>query len=261
MNIPVSIELLAGILGGLIVSMVVLLLLQVRNSAMVNRIAAPAYEYVHHQAEVESQVIIDEAKQKAEAIIASAEAERAQILASYTEHAAELQASYQAHLKHHTEMLTQKMNGAVATHLQSLEGLGSQSIETVEQGRAKLEQRFNIFLESFTATEHQLATAATTAATHMTDKLTAATELISAGLENQDALIKAHFEQHTKDALEALDEELTAYKLSRMRILDTHIMEIVEVVTKRVLLKQLTITEHAELARDALEAAKKESFL
>ncbi len=283
MNIPVSLELLAGILGGLIVSMVVLLLLQVRNSAMVSRIAAPAYEFVQQQAEREAETIIEAAKKQAADIVAAANAQHAEILASYTSHAAELQASYQEHLKNHTEMLTQKMNGAIAMHIEKLEGLGDQSIETLEEGRAKVQGRFSILLESFTRTEHDLEAAAkaeseklgatfaklgTEATAEVTTKVAAAvasvdeaTKALVAKLAAEDAMVKAHLEEHTKAALAAVDSEIAALKASRLRILDTRITEIVEAVTKQVLQKQLTITEHAALAKEALAAAKRDGAL
>jgi KaiC/GvpD/RAD55 family RecA-like ATPase len=261
MNIPLSIELLAGILGGLIVSMLVMLFLQVRSSFMVNRIAAPAYEFVQHQAEEEAAGIIAAAKQQAEAILVSAETERAQVLAAYTQHAADLQGAYQENIKQHADMLTQKMNGAIAVHLEKLDSIGQQSLDTLEAGRDKLNQRFMLVLESFTATEKEIDAAAEAALGTMSRVVENASNTLTNALATQDMMVKTKLDEHTKAALTALDGEILAYKKARLHLLDTHINTIVESVTKRVLQKQLTITDHAELARDALAAAKRESIL
>ncbi len=261
MNIPLSIELLAGILGGLIVSMLVMLFLQVRSSLMVNRIAAPAYEFVQHQAEEEAEGIIAEAKRKADAIIASAETEHTQILAAYTQHAAELQSAYQENLKQHAEMLTQKMNGAIAVHLEKLESIGDQSLDALEAGREKLNTRFMGVLDSFTATEKQVDAAAQASLSTMSRVIENASSTLTNALATQDMMVKTKLDEHTKAALVALDGEILAYKKARLHLLDTHINNIVESVTKKVLQKQLTITDHAELARDALAVAKRENIL
>jgi hypothetical protein len=80
---------------------------------------------------------------------------------------------------------------------------------------------------------------------------------LKAQADAQQERIETSLKKANDDALLQIDQ----YKKARLSLLDTHIERLIEDVTTRVLHKKLTVTEHAELARNALAEAKEHNLI
>lgn len=261
MNFMFSAELLIGTFAGLVTAMIVLLALQVRNSIAVNRLAAPVYDYVLHEAAAEAKQIVDQAKREATHIRDEAEAERAVLIATYTDHIHSLHQTFTEQLTAHTAKMEKTIDVSFQKTVDGWHTAGMELHARMSAAEKNVKERFATLETSLADTEATLAKRADQAMETFEHDLTATVTVMKEKLQAYDTAVTSHVDTHTKDALKAIDDALLAYRTARERILDTHMAQIIEAVATDVLHKQLTLTDHAELAQQALIEAKQRHIL
>lgn len=261
MNPLFSIELLIGILAGLVTAMIVLLALQVRNSMAVNRLAAPVYDFVLHEADQQAKQIIEKAKREAKQIRDEAEEERDVLIANYTEEIHTLQQTFTTQLATHTN----KMEQTLATTFQKTVDAWQTAGIDMQARMMSVEQtvtgRFSALETALEEAQATIGSQATVAVGTFEKGLEETVIALREKLEASDAIVTAKVDEHTKGSLKAIDDALLSYRSARERILDTHMAQIIEAVATDVLHKQLTLNDHAELAKQALIDAKQRHLL
>ncbi len=109
------------------------------------------------------------------------------------------------------------------------------------------------------STQNSIQEESAQAVSSVKEKLQETAQVLSDQLESYDTTVTETISSHINHTYEKIDEEMHTYREARKAILDRHIQQIVEDVANRVLRKQLTVTEHAELAREALRRAKEDN--
>ena len=255
-TIPVSVELLAGILGGLIVAMVVLLLLQVRNSAVVNRIAAPAYEFVQQQAAAEAAQIVEAAKAEAAQIVASTRAEQESVLVAYREQAISLQKTYEAQLSGQVTNLQEQIHSTIAAHFGQIESVAKEAARLSEERTKTLEGQFEAVKTRYAALGDTLETKAATLSQSLTDAVTRTSDEVTRALEAQEQTLSDALAVHVREVYASVDAAVVSYQKERYALVDTHLERMVETVITEVLETNLTLSDHAAIVQSSLAAAK-----
>jgi len=261
MSTFISVELLLGILAGLVTAMVVLIVLQVRNSVAVQRLAAPVYDFVIHEAEERAKEIVDEARREAKQITAQAEKEREKLIDNYTAEIATLQKVFEDKLSIHTENLEKTIDTTFSNSLAAWEKVSlemQKQLQTTEQG---VVEKFALLQQSLETSEKQITSQAATAMVDFEKQLTDTVVKLKEKMDTFDSSITTHIDEHTKEALATIDNALASYRRAREHILDAHMAQIIETVTAEVLHTQLTLQEHAELTKRALLDAKERNLL
>ncbi len=255
-TIPVSVELLAGILGGLIVAMIVLLLLQVRNSVVVNRIAAPAYEFVQQQAAAESARIVESAKAEAAHIVETTRAEQELILASYREQVASLQKNYEAKFSGQVTGLQEQINATITAHFGQIELVAKEAARLSEERTKTLEGQFEIIKNRYIALGETLETKAVTLTESLTDAVARTSAEVARALEAQEQSLADALSAQVHEAYASVDTAVAQYQKERYALVDTHLERMVETVITEVLKTNLTLSDHAAIVQSSLAAAK-----
>ncbi len=261
MSTFISVELLLGILAGLVTAMVVLIVLQVRNSVAVQRLAAPVYDFVIHEAEERAKEIVEEAKREAKNITAQAEKEREKLIEKYTADITTLHKVFESQLRTHTDTLEKTIDTTFSASVASWQKASSEMQKQLETTEHTVVEKFTRLEQSLGTAEKHITGHAATAMADFEKQLTETVVKLKEKMDTYDTTITNHIDEHTKEALETIDNALASYRRARERILDTHMAQIIETVTADVLHTQLTLQEHAELTKRALIDAKARNLL
>ena len=97
--------------------------------------------------------------------------------------------------------------------------------------------------------------------TQLTSKVDSAANAFTAHLQEYDQKFAGTLEQETQRLLKAINADMEEYQAQRRELLDANIAQIVEQVAKQVLHKQLTVSEHTELAKQALASVKQREVM
>lgn len=203
--------------------------------------------------------IIANAQDQAQQIIASAKDQREQIVQEYDDQINKLQAAYQVQLESHTKKLTGQIDEIQKIQAERLTEASTEFFEQIIREHSKIRERFERVLSMIEKTQNSVQEESKQAVTSVKEKLQETAQILSDQLESYDTTITETISKHIEHTYEKIDEEMHTYREARKAILDRHIQQIVEDVANRVLRKQLTLTEHAELAREALRQAKEDN--
>lgn len=261
MNVPVSLEMLLGLLIGCVSIIIVVLLMRLRGERQFDRLSQPAYEYMRQSAEQEAATILAEAKQNAATVRESAETERAELIQAY-------QTELQAMRSRYTEAI----DAAMQEQTEAIQKLESKHAQTLHDSVADTTAAFTSVLEpmqsemadlktAMATTRSEVEEAAATMQTTLSHSVEAAVSDMKTALHDQQTTVKEELATHSQAALAAVDTATEAYQTHREQIVDTHITQIIEEVAKQVLHTELSVHEHAKLAREALAAAKQDGVL
>jgi gas vesicle protein len=261
MSSLLSVELLIGILAGLMFGMVVVLLLQLRSSVIVNRLAAPAYEFVEQQAKREAKKIVEAAEAEAKQILDEVKGEREHILASYDARAEELRTTFEQQFNQHSNELHTRIDATIEDQTNQFKTLSEDTTKALQEERDAIKDTFKQLVEELQKAQQEVSASALGTTRTVEGQISKTASVLEKQMHTYDSDIKGNITAHVERALKSADKAAEAYKESREKMLDRHMAEIVEAVTKRVLHKQLTITEHAELVRDALQRAKRDGII
>ena len=207
----------------------------------------------------QAKTIIGSAQDQAKQIIASAQEQREQIVQEYDDQINKLQAAYQVQLESHTKKLTGQIDELQKVQADRLADASTEFFEKIVADHSKIRERFQRVLQMIENTQSSVQAESEQAVHSVKEKLHETAQVLSEQLETYDTTITETISQHINHTYEKIDEEMHTYREARKAILDRHIQQIVEDVANRVLRKQLTVTEHAELAREALRQAKEDN--
>ena len=250
-----------GLLAGLVIASIIMLVLQIRNSTSINKLTFPAYEYVIKKAEHQANEIINEAQKQARLIVTQAEQGGQKTVASYTQDAAKAHESYLASYAEYGKALADKLDSAGEKGIAQLQTLQAEASDMLTKQQNVLKTRFDsslLSVEKLASTLEQKTTQnLSLMETHIAEVGKRLVDSLQTDNQKQKELIASHLEK----ALDVAEEQIATYQKARVALLDTHIERLVEDITARVLHKKLSISEHAELAREALAEAKAHNLL
>jgi F0F1-type ATP synthase membrane subunit b/b' len=261
MNSYFTVELLIGTFLGLLLAMVILLVLQVRTTNKVNKLTYPAYEYVIEKAEHDAEKLIQEAQHKAQSIITQAEQSGAKTIADYTSQAKEIHSEYSSALHAQTESLEHTMQGISSEETAALKQVtdaAEDMIESQEKSILANVAKTNQSIEQLASKTEQEATESIT---HLEEHVEEVGDMLEAQLKATDIAGQALLKNHVAALQGQADKQVAAYTDARIKLLDAHIEQLVESVVLEVLHTQLTPSEQASLAFQALKEAKEQHIL
>lgn len=254
-------DLLVGVLGGLIIAVLAVLVLQLRNQSKLTTLTYPAYEYALQQAEHDANEVVKKAHAQAREIITKAETITREDIAARQEKITSANDAYFKELE--------QLHVSMHRHLTQVAEAGVTSLTSASEEIAAHTKQQSAALKKFaTATQSDwqgvIDQTTTTLDTHAAEasatikKLiaTATKELTSAQAEQRRALA-----EHMSTLMDEAKSEITEYRQQRQQLIDTHIADIVTDVTTEVLHTTLDSAQHATLARTALAAAKQDHLL
>ncbi len=261
MNMFFSVELIAGVLSGLVIATVIMLVLQIRNATMINKLTFPAYEYVVKQAEHKANEIIASAQKEARAIISSAEQAGQKTIVQYTQKASQLQEHYEVTLQKLVSELSGKMVQTAEQSGVQVDAALAAMAATLTLREANLISQFDTSLVSVEKMLATLQTHTTATLTHMESDIAELSRKLGESLTKEDSQQQERIAVQLQKLQDNAAAQIEEYQKARMALLDAHIERLVEDIVMRVLHKKLSVDEHAQLAREALVEAKAHNLL
>lgn len=250
-----------GLLIGLVVGMIILLILQVKNSSQVNKLTFPAYEYVVKQAEHKANGIIESAQKEARAIVSAAETSGQKIIEEHTQTATRTHEEYVKTIEQYTNALTEKLNSVAQDSHTHLESVANAAIVAVQKQHESVGAQFDIATQRVHEIGDKLEMQANKSATDLEAHIQVVSQALVEKLQHEDAAYKTFIGEHLSKAIAVAEAQVVEYQKARIALLDTNIEKLVEDVTARVLHKELTVSQHAELALQALKEAKEHNVI
>lgn len=250
-----------GSLAGLLIGMIVLLVLERKNTQTMNKLTYPAYEYVIKKAEHDAEAILNEARGKARSIIAEAEKEGQKTIEVYKNDAATMQDAFAQSiddLRHH---LSNELAASHEAGMKVLAGATAALKDSLTGEEEKVRSAYSSLLDGARSLAHTMEEESHNALTLMEQEITKTTGAITDTLQKEDDAYERYIDEHLEAVVKAAEEEIRTYRDKRIALLDSHIERLVEDVVKEVLHLQLTPSQHADLARDALMDAKERNLL
>ncbi len=214
---------------------------------------------LHQEQLHQAKAIIGNAQDQAKQIIATAREQREEIVTEYSDQINKLQASYQIQLESHTKTLITQIEKLQESQADRMTNASTELFESIIADHTKIRERFERVLSMVERTQKEIEDESSEAVASVKEKLKETAQILSDNLESYDTTVTETISNHISHTYEKIDEEMHVYREARKSILDRHLQQIIEDVANRVLRKQLTITEHAELAREALRDAKKDN--
>jgi hypothetical protein len=261
MNVLASIELLIGLFAGLVVAMIILIFLQVRSSANVQRLAAPVYDYVIQEADAKAQKIIEDAKKSAQKIEADAEKKKDALVAEYTAQISNLHKTFEKQLAVHSKKLEKTIDDTFADSVHIWQEASNEMKKQVTDAEKSVVGSFMSLTASLETAETTITERSATVVDEFGEKVSEVTVTLKEKLADYDSAITTQIDTHTAEALKVIDNSLAAYRRSREKILDMHMAQIIENVASDVLHKQMTLQDHSDLVKQALIEAKRRQLL
>ena len=259
--VPSETVLIGGIIACLVIAIVFILIVQIRNSYRLDRLTTPIYEYIEQKAKQRAEAIIAEADKKAEAVLDSAEQSRQEMLKQHEHDVAEYVAQVKEEIKQHSQRISQQLESVVNAQVAAVEHVGKDSLPKLETAHDALTNRVQEVETSFATLEETVSATASKVTQSLEESAQSAVAAFEKKLASYDSSVAEAFEKETNRLLEEVEKSVATYGETQKTIIDRHIAEIVEDVAKQVLHRQLTLTEHALVATEALEEAKQKGLL
>lgn len=256
-----NVDFLVGALVAIVLLMIMLLVLQWRSSRAINQLTFPAYEYVIKQAEHKASEIIATAQAEARKVAAEAEQAGQRTLGHYTTVGEAMQAQYEQQFATLQNELTKEITGLAEAHKAQLHTFITEGLQTLQSNQTELSTEYETLLGHFKEMTATLQRKTETAVTDLQVQLTQVKMAMAEKLTQESELLQSEVTEHLSAMLSKAEDEISAYRRARLALLDTHIERLVEDVVKQILHRRLSIDEHAELARQALEEAKVNNVL
>lgn len=256
-----GVEIILGALIGLVLSMIILLVLQFRSSSLMNKLTYPAYEYVIKQSEHKANLILEQAQKEAREITAEAEKAGQKILGNYTDSSRASHDAFVKNLEQFTHGLTSQLSDTTNNGMAQLQAVTSAAKQSLEKEQSSITAQVVVTLETAKSSSEMLQKKVSEAVLRMEENIASVSDNLAHKLQDEHTNQTAHIQAHLQKALDAAESQIESYQKSRIALLDRHIERLVEDITKRVLHKQLSIDDHAELARAALSEAKEHNLL
>jgi|GEM_PF-1897614 len=261
MNTSLPLEFLIGAFIGLLIAMVVLLVLQVRTTNQVNKLTFPAYEYVIKKAEHEANAIVQKAQQKAQSIITDAEKAGHAAISEYTNQATQIHEQYRDSVQEQTEGIMSALREVSEVQTHAVEKLTKTAQEGVTAQQNEVTQHVTQTNEKIAHTISQIETDSQAQMKALREEIGSIGKTLTDQLQKVEVSGEQQIAAHVASLQHAADAHIEAYEVSRKKLMDRHIEQLVESVVMKVLHTQVPISEHASLAREALEEAKAKHIL
>jgi F0F1-type ATP synthase membrane subunit b/b' len=255
------ISILIGAMAGLVTAMIVLLVLQVRNSTQVNKLTFPAYEYVVKQAENKANEIVGQAQKEARSIIANAEETGQKTIQEYTVSATDAHNTYIDTVNGFTKSLTAQLSDATKVSAEQIAILTAEATASLHSEKESISSQLALTLQAVEKISARMESQTNVAVTHMKEQIAQVSEALIKKIETESEQNQEYIDTYLAKALDVAEAQIDGYKESRVSLLDAHIERLVEDITSRVLHKRLSLKDHAELAREALAEAKEQNIL
>lgn len=249
-------EILVGVFVGVLFATIVVMIMNIRTTSQVNKMTFPAYEYAMKKAEHDAEGLIADARKNARAIITDAEKAGHDTIAGYTNQATEIHEKYKEAIAAQSEHIVSTLHDASNAQGQALTSAitsAESAIAAEQQKVADSADRTQSALEKTAEhTEHQVQQSLQT----LQSTVVQAGKDIKKQLQGAETAGEQKLAAHIDSMQEAADAHLATYEASRTKLIDAHIEQLVDSVVAQVLHTQLPVSEHASLARAALEEAK-----
>ena len=220
-----------------IVSIIIILIFQFRKrDAAADRMSESIYTAERRKGERRAHEIIWDAMKRGRAVVIGAEIEGLKHTAEKRVEARKIAAQH----THDLESLGKEAKALLAAHGERIEKL----YEALEEG-----------LASKTAAHLEVA------AKRFTELLAAHDARIEDFLKTMEGEARGRVGTFIETELAASRRALKEYQAGRMKMIDDHARDLLERAIGIVLQKKLSLEEHAGLAEQALEEAKKEGWL
>lgn len=245
---------------GLVISMIVLLVLQARNSARLNKLTYPA-ELTVEKAQATADEILGEARRQARQIVAGAEAQGRQIALDHATETKALRESYERALSDMKDQFNNEVVSVLkASELRSEEliNLFSASIKYQE---SDMKEKISGLIEDLSGVPERLSDEAARASVELKDRVARAAEEIERSLSLIQEESSRQISEHLAKKFDEAEKDIEAYREGRQRVLDKHLTTLVKDVVKVTLQKELKAEDHAELVRRALSEAREGSLI
>jgi len=254
-------EILVGVFVGVLIATIVVLVLNIRTTSQVNKMTFPAYEYAMKKAEHDAEGLLSDARKNARKIITEAEKAGHETISKYTDQAEDIHEKFEVVIAEQTKNIGVSLHEASGTHLQALKSMlaSTEAGLLVEQKKViELVGRTSAGLEAIASrAEHH----AKDTAESLQDRITEVSQTIESRLLRAEAKGEDTLTAHLESLQKTADNHVAAYEVSRIKLMDAHVEQLVESVVVQVLHAQLPISEHTSLARKALEEAKAKHIL
>lgn len=228
---PLFWVLLAMVGTGILVSLVALLVVQLRNNAAIHHLTFPVYDYTVKEAQQRANEILAKAEELARTVIAEAEHKSVELVRERTRDSEQAMAEYQKVLAALLEAQKQSLGAYVSGAEQALAALPRALSDEVERSKHAMAAQW--------------------------DALAKRTEEFQATL---GADVKRAVSDELAKEMESVRGALATYRQERMNLIERDIVAILEKATALVLKRELSLKDHADLARESLEAAKREGI-
>jgi hypothetical protein len=228
---PGFFTLLAMIGTGVLVCLIALLVVQLRNNGALKNLTFPVYDYTVKAAEVRANEIVHKAEELARTIVAEAERSAAALTAERSKDSEQAMVLYEKTLSELLERHKLSLASYVEKAEGALETLPQSLAEEVERGKRSMSAQW----EAFARKAEELQTA----------------------LSEE---VKRAVAQELAREMESVRNALASYRRERMELVERDIVAILEKATALVIKKQLSLKDHVDLARESLEAAKREGI-
>ncbi len=259
--LTVSSEMFALITIGLVIGLVVLLVLQVLTGLRVQRLTYPIYEYAQSKSQSDADHIISQAREMARKMIADAEMAASTLLDKQ-----------RVDIDAHTNAYREALDTLVVNARLSIEE-GSEKVRT---GQMEVAGQFSSAISGQSATikasleqiqedlknlSKSIEAQTNTISKTIEEAHHGAAEGFSRTLEGVSSESKRRIDERVEMLLKILESDIEAYRNSRKRLVDEHMVDLIAETSKVVLRKALTSDDHTELVEDALKEARSAGML
>ncbi len=261
MDSLLSAEVLAGLLVGLAVLTLGLIALQIWSSLQIRRMSKTAYQEDVHEAQAQAADIVTEAQQEAYEVLTQANEAGAKAMADASRVARETNETYQEELQTILDSYHQLLDQTIKRGDKSFAALTTAAADSFNRRQEQLNDQFDGVLKSLSTVAGTLTTKTAKSMNDLDGGINEATSTLAKMMEQGEAMVKQHMEEHLNKMLDRAEADVEEYKKARVTLLDSHIERLVEDIAVRVLHKKLTLDEHGELALQALMDAKEHNVL
>ena len=213
------------------------------------------------QAEHSAQEVIAQAQKQARAMIAEAEITGQKRIQEYAHVGTQTEATYEETMKAYRGELSSKLDEVSKESMQTLQTLTASVTQSVQKQQETMSAEFTASVQEVQRVTEQLGAGVQETIADMQHRVTKMGDELATHMEQENTDAKKYIDEHLHEAAKAAEEQIAAYQKARVALLDTHIERLVEDVTARVLQKELSLSQHAELAELALQEAKEHNLL
>lgn len=263
-----------------LVLLVAVLFMLIKQQSRLRQLAYPVYEQTVKKAQQTANEIIAQAQKEARSLRVEGELKGIKAVARDKTQAQDVLEDYERELDElmeHTktyvsergeavadqyEQLIAQMRDELKQQTQSVESEINQAGQRLTDALGALEQQANDAQGQYTQLTENLSSSAKQniqeSEAYMKRKLDELMEELRESMKKVEAESRETIRQRLEEQFDEAQRRIDTYRQARMRVIDKHIVEIVEEAAAIALQKSISVSEHADLVRNALEEARQE---